>query len=388
MQAKQSSTASEMYSCSEPFATSFPIHAAPPGVPDRSGPGNRAPVPRSIPNEPTGLPALHGPAIIHSEGLLHDARNLMGALGLYCDLLSMPGVLKPEHRHYAEEVRLLGERSTAMIQQLMDPPSRPGETFDGSACSWRNPSTNSAPAAPLAWSPSRTPGGEPANGFSGATSPVSLRSVVERCSGVLGRVAGGRAIEISYGAAASMPVRVDEEAIERILVNLVRNAAVALGKRTIAVPPEPGLAGNGLEDTVRSAGAATIGQTSVDLAADEIPAAIRIGVGLLVNRVGDPKPWPFRRVRLTVEDSGCGMAAEQMERLLSGSRPPSRGSHGIGFRVVRDLIAATDGDLRLMSAPGIGTCVQIEWPMVATSMPEATDGPDTFRAGMDRRLSC
>jgi hypothetical protein len=59
------------------------------------------------------------PAIVYEEGLLHDARNLMGTLGLYCDLLSTPGVLKPEHRHYAEEVRVLGARSVAMIQQLM-----------------------------------------------------------------------------------------------------------------------------------------------------------------------------------------------------------------------------------------------------------------------------
>ena len=36
----------------------------------------------------------------------------------------MPGVLKPEHRHYAEEVRLLGVRSAAMIQQLMGNRSR------------------------------------------------------------------------------------------------------------------------------------------------------------------------------------------------------------------------------------------------------------------------
>ena len=54
------------------------------------------------------------------EGLLHDARNLMGAIGLYCDLLSMPGVLQPEHHGYAEELRLLGTRSGALIQHLME----------------------------------------------------------------------------------------------------------------------------------------------------------------------------------------------------------------------------------------------------------------------------
>jgi hypothetical protein len=43
----------------------------------------------------------------------------MGALRLYCDLLSMPGVLKPEHSHYAVELRLLNTRSEALIEHLI-----------------------------------------------------------------------------------------------------------------------------------------------------------------------------------------------------------------------------------------------------------------------------
>jgi len=108
-----------------------------------------------------------------------------------------------------------------------------------------------------------------------------------------------------------------------------------------------------------------------DRTADETPGSIRIGVGVLINRVDDPKPWPLRRVRLTVEDSGCGMTAEQLERILSGCRAPSRGRHGIGFRVVRELVAASAGDLRVMSAPGIGTRVQIEWPVTAVLQEDA-----------------
>jgi signal transduction histidine kinase len=377
-----------MYSCSEPLTPPLSIHAAAPAVPDGGGSSNRAPVPKSILTEPPGHPLSQCPAIVHGEGLLHDARNLMGALGLYCDLLSMPGVLKPEHRHYAEEVRLLGARSTAMIQQLMEHPATSADRFDGSACSWLNPSTKPAQVVPHTWMQSRPAGVGPGNGSESATSPASLRSVVERCSGVLGRVAGGRAIEINYGAAASVPVRVGEEAVERILVNLVRNAAAALSKSAPAHPPEHNAGGNSPEDVERSAGTDSVCERPANPTANQTPGAIRIGVGLLVNRVGDPRPWPFRRVRLTVEDSGCGMAAEQLERLLSGSRAPSRGSHGIGFRVVRELIAASDGDLRVMSAPGIGTWVQIEWPMVAASMTETADGPGAFRAGTERRLSC
>jgi hypothetical protein len=68
------------------------------------------------------------------------------------------------------------------------------------------------------------------------------------------------------------------------------------------------------------------------------------------------------------------MTAEQLERLLLCGRAPVRGSHGIGFRVVRELAIASGGDLRVMSAPGVGTRVQIEWPMAAPSWTEVAQG--------------
>jgi signal transduction histidine kinase len=332
------------------------------------------------------------PAIVYEEGLLHDARNLMGTLGLYCDLLSTPGVLKPEHRHYAEEVRVLGARSVAMIQQLMEPSL---QVLGAATCSWPNNLPKAAAGGPAQVVEAGTPGIAGSYGTETAASPVSLRSIVERCSGLLGRVADGKPIEISYGAAASVPVRVEEESVERILINLVRNSAAALGERTAGrnLPSNPGgtSAGAAVCAAARNPASTPRGsvrETIADPTADETPGSIRIGVGLLVNRVGDLKPWPFRRVRLTVEDSGCGMPLEQLERLLSGGRAPSRGSHGIGFRVVRELVVASAGDLRIMSAPGVGTRVQIEWPMDAAHPKQATESPGLRGAGGDRRQSC
>jgi signal transduction histidine kinase len=316
------------------------------------------------------------PAVVHGEGLLHDARNLMGALGLYCDLLSMPGVLKPEHRHYAEEVRLLGARSAAMIQQLMGQSIQAQGT---AACSWLSKSPRLSDANLVIGEATTSVNGITEQAGS-AASPVSLRSIVERCSGLLGRVACGQTVEISYGVAAAVPVQVEEDMVERILVNLVRNSAAALAKCEPACNPAPDLGGTGEGegpgDSAQSSVPArlcSVHETLADPTADETPGSIRIGVGLLVNRVGDAKPWPFRRVRLTVEDSGCGMPPERLERLLSGRRAPSRSSHGIGFRVVRELAAASCGDLRVMSAPGIGTRVQIEWPMAAESSTEVRE---------------
>jgi hypothetical protein len=49
----------------------------------------------------------------------YAARDLMGQLGIYCDLLSMPGVLKPEERCSADELRVLCTRGLALIEHLM-----------------------------------------------------------------------------------------------------------------------------------------------------------------------------------------------------------------------------------------------------------------------------
>ena len=58
--------------------------------------------------------------VAEGAGLAHDAGNLLGALSLYSDLLAMPGVLHEEHREYANELRMLSDRSWAMINRLVN----------------------------------------------------------------------------------------------------------------------------------------------------------------------------------------------------------------------------------------------------------------------------
>lgn len=322
MRAKQSSTATGNYSCFGSFTSHSIVDAADPG-PRIEGFADQV-----------GCELQACPAAAQGEGLLHDARNLVGAIGLYCDLLSMPGVLKPEHRQYPEELRLLGARSRSLIDTLMR--SLPSPVLTNGVC----PGAVAKQAVRLLPGTAR----EMVQHKSAGASAVSLRPVVERCSGLLSRVANGRAIEIDYGPAAAAPVRIAEEAVERILVNLVRNAAAALG------------------EGARASGPAGAGERP--------SGSIRITVGLLVNRVGEAKPWPFQRVRISVEDCGSGMSPEQRECLLHG-RGPSDKSHGIGFRVVRELVAASEGDLQVMSSLATGTRVQIEWPVAAASVSDA-----------------
>jgi signal transduction histidine kinase len=292
VRAKPSFTATGMYSCTDLFPFLPPNHA-------------------------TAAPAQAG-------GLLHDARNLIGTLGLYCDLLSMPDVLKPEHRQYADDLRLVGTRSGALIQHLIEQIGLLPERRNADSIAAKPVSAQAKDLRP-AWFDAQI---EALTSPEGPHGTVSLRRVVDRCSSLLSRVAGGRAIEVSYGEAATMPVCIGEEAAERILVNLVRNAATALG---------------------------------------ESSSAIRIGVGSLVDRVGEARPWPFRWVKITVEDSGCGMTPSELEKLLSSSRAVSPEGHGIGFGVVQQLVAASGGELRIMSTPDLGTRVQIDWPVACIS---------------------
>jgi hypothetical protein len=49
--------------------------------------------------------------VAEGAGLAHDAGNLLGALSLYSDLLALPGVLHEEHKEYANELRMLSDRS-------------------------------------------------------------------------------------------------------------------------------------------------------------------------------------------------------------------------------------------------------------------------------------
>lgn len=217
--------------------------------------------------------------VAEGAGLAHDVGNLLGALTLYSDLLALPGVLREEHRSYAAELRLLSERSRAMVDRLV-----------------RHAQVERS-----------------ARGDAGST---VLPDAVQRCHGLLGKVAG-RPVEVNYGAGAFWPVSVRVESVERILTNLVKNASEAT--------PWVG--------------------------------AITVSVEGAAERMGDGR----RRVILTVRDRGCGMDKAALRRLMqAGGIVPANG-RGLGFRVVRELVAISGGCLSIESQVNVGTSVSAEW---------------------------
>jgi signal transduction histidine kinase len=231
--------------------------------------------------------------VAEGAGLAHDAGNLLGALSLYSDLLAMPGVLNEEHREYASELRMLSDRSWAMINRLV------------------NHSRAGLPATVQA--------------------EISvLPDVVDRCRGLLSRVAG-RTVEISFGVGAFQPVRVPVEAVERILTNLVKNAAEAtpwVGAISIHVEGVTEWSGNN-----RCGG----------------------------DGFGNDDDQSRRRVVMTVSDRGCGMDQAAVRRLMQAGGISSASGRGLGFRVVRELVAMSGGCLNVESQPEVGTSISAEW---------------------------
>ena len=240
--------------------------------------------------------------VAEGAGLAHDAGNLLGALSLYSELLAAPGVLNEGYREYAEELRLLSRRSHAMIARLV----------------------------------------EYARSCEAEAEEVMtvLPAVVSRCHGLLSRVARRR-VEVAFGTGASMRVRVAAEVVERILTNLVKNAAESM--------PEDG-------------------------------GSITVSVASVADGWG-------RRVVMTVSDTGRGMT-EEARRALGEATAADASGRGLGFRVVRELVAMSDGCLTVASRPCEGTSVAVAWAAELIAMEEPGATRRVMRGGRERWIAC
>jgi two-component system sensor histidine kinase RegB len=72
------------------------------------------------------------------------------------------------------------------------------------------------------------------------------------------------------------------------------------------------------------------------------------------------------KLRFTVQDSGCGMARETLDRVAEPfftTKPPGRGM-GLGTFLVRAYAESLDGSLEFESAAGVGTKVILELPLL------------------------
>jgi len=118
------------------------------------------------------------------------------------------------------------------------------------------------------------------------------------------------------------PLFGDSGQINQVIVNLVTNAAQAIGE------------GNGT-----------------------------IGVSLALDRASSPTD--AQTVRIAVRDSGCGMDQATMERIFEPfftTKKVGEGT-GLGLSVVHGIVKSHGGTVEVESRPGAGTCVTVHLPV-------------------------
>ncbi len=236
--------------------------------------------------------------------LAHDARNVVAALRLYCDLLAEPGVLTEEHGHFAAELQTVASAGCGLVEQL-------AALSMGDAAA-REASPQERTASPVH-----------------ATPIDDLATEVEYLKGPLAALAGA-AIRLEMECLpCSGRIGISREDLTRILINLTRNAAEAMPR------------GGRIRVSVQQGG----GGSFFD---------------------GDMEFAP-RTALLCVQDSGPGIAKDQMEHIFDAgftTKESHETQRGLGLHIVRRLAETAGGSVRAVAAPGGGSRFEIELPMI------------------------
>jgi two-component system, OmpR family, sensor histidine kinase ChvG len=251
--------------------------------------------------------------------LAHDARNMVTALELYCDLLEAPGVLAAPFRHYGRELRLVAASSRRLVEKLA--------ALDHDEVPERSGLARTPPNAPAGEAAPLRAAARPAD-LAPAESIDNLATELEAKRNLLAALAGPTIVLAMTTQGAALPVRLTREDLTRVLVNLVKNSTEAM--------PEGG-------------------QIAVSL--DEFHA--------------DPAQSAW--LVLKVEDSGPGIPPAAIGRVFeprfttrtnggSDGRPaPNR---GLGLSITRAIVEAAGGRIHAANRAQGGARIEIELPVL------------------------
>jgi signal transduction histidine kinase len=299
----------------------------------------------------------------------HDARNMVTALGLYCDLLEEPGVLATAFTHYAHELRLVAAASRRLVEKLvaLDANTAPGDKVQTLM------QANASRGSGLAGSPVKsadTPAGGDAATFAGsrpspapslawsATTPqnrnqrwdllpalpvFNLAAELLANRNLLAALAGPSVALTMETEGGAQAVRLTGEDLTRLLVNLVKNAAEAMPQATTQ--------------------AMTQGR--------------RIHIGLCE---GETAKGAAPSLALTVEDNGPGIPEAAFEKIFT-SGYTTRGKdaaaggwpqnhRGLGLAIVRSIVEGAGGRITAANRAQGGARFTLELPVRKTGIRE------------------
>ncbi len=251
----------------------------------------------------------------------HEARNMVAALGLYCDLLETPGVLSPSFQHYGSELKMVAAASRRLVDRLV--------TLGDTAVTATDDGTTVTALLPM----SRT--GAKSNRYWEYLPPTLIRDLswdLQTNRNLLAALAGP-AVSVTLDAVGgALPVRLTSEDLTRILVNLVKNSI------------------------------------------DAMPEGGRIQ---LILREGAAGPGDAPTLLLNVEDNGMGIPPQALETIFeagyttrtgaSAQGQTARGEHrGLGLSITRSILESAGGHIRAANRDPSGACFQIELPVRAS----------------------
>ena len=221
----------------------------------------------------------------------------------------------------------------------------------------------------------------------------------------VGRLAAGVAHEINnpltgvLSYASLLRKRLDQDAaacedLDVIVRETVRCRGIIRGLLDFARPAAPARKPMDLNEVIRRAVSVVMTQLSlnqVDLSLHlegELPEVLadpnqiqQVVVNLLINAadaIGEgggsiratTRRGPGESLELAIEDSGRGIAAEDLPRIFEPFFT-TKGNHGtgLGLAVSWGIVEAHGGSLEVQSEPGRGTCFTLRLPLRALSEP-------------------
>lgn len=165
---------------------------------------------------------------------------------------------------------------------------------------------------------------------------VDPAAILKEISTTVGPIAQKRNLKINVGLQGKPPVfSADPVRVKQVVQNLVDNA--------MKFTP--------------TGGEVTIGARVVSRAGE-----VKDGLGIVVMAA------PVRMVEFVIRDTGRGIPAKDQERIfdaffqVDGSNTREHGGAGLGLSIVKRLVDAHEGEIRLESQEGKGTTFFVDFP--------------------------